>query len=285
MASQEEDTMTPQERRLIDDLFDRLAALEAKPRDSEAEKAIIDGLRRAPNAAYALVQTVLVQDEALKRANDRIEQLEAGGAAPQPAGSGSFLDTMRDAVFGGGRGSVPSVNPNAPTGRPVWNSGQVAGAAAGADPRGYGADPRGGFGGGFGGFGGQQAPGSGGSSFLGTAAAAAAGVIGGSMLMSSIRGLMGGGGHQSFGDAGGLGGGGGPWGGSDASGGDLARQAGLEDIGRGGGGNDRGFFGGDDQGRGQGLFDTAGRGDDPSPGDDDGFGADDFGGDGDSDYA
>ena len=45
--------MTPQERQLIDDLFDRLAKLEGSPRDRDAEAAIMEGLRRAPNAAYA----------------------------------------------------------------------------------------------------------------------------------------------------------------------------------------------------------------------------------------
>ena len=38
---------------------------------------IADGLRRAPQATYALVQTALAQDEALKRANARIEELQA----------------------------------------------------------------------------------------------------------------------------------------------------------------------------------------------------------------
>ncbi|HET9687433.1 MAG TPA: DUF2076 domain-containing protein, partial [Pseudolabrys sp.] len=57
--------MTPQERQLVDDLFDRLAGLENAPRDPEAERAISEGLARAPHAIYPLVQTVLVQDEAL----------------------------------------------------------------------------------------------------------------------------------------------------------------------------------------------------------------------------
>ena len=88
--------MTPQERELVTQLFDRLATLENQPRDPDAERTIIDGLRRAPNAAYALVQTALVQDEALKRADARIQELEAKvGDAPagQPSG---FLDGMRD---------------------------------------------------------------------------------------------------------------------------------------------------------------------------------------------
>src|SRR5689334_18399156 len=58
----QEEPMTPQERQLIDDLFGRLAKLENAPRDPEAVAAIAQGLRQAPNAAYALVQTVLVQD-------------------------------------------------------------------------------------------------------------------------------------------------------------------------------------------------------------------------------
>ena len=69
--------MTPQERQLVDDLFDRLAKLENNPRDPDAEDAIADGWDKAPNAAYALVQSVIVQEEALKRANERIQQLEA----------------------------------------------------------------------------------------------------------------------------------------------------------------------------------------------------------------
>jgi len=227
--------MTPQERQLVDELFDRLSKLENAQRDPDAIAAISDGLRKAPGAIYALVQTVLLQDEALKRAHARIQELEAG-QAPEQAQSGGFLDTMRDTLFGGGssRGSVPNVPPR--DARPVWNSGQAMqqsqpgygqppygqayGQAPGQGPgQGYGAPPVGG----------------GGGSFLGTAAAAAAGVVGGSLLLSSIRGMMGGSHQQAFGDTNALSGdrsaGGSPWGGSDQSGGSLARDAGLNDIG------------------------------------------------------
>ena len=117
--------MTPQERQLIDELFDRLAKLESAPRDPDAAAAISQALQRAPNAVYALVQTVLVQDEALKRANARIEELQHAQQAQQPQ-SGGFLDSMRDSIFGSAssRGSVPNVPPPAPS-RPVWNSGQA----------------------------------------------------------------------------------------------------------------------------------------------------------------
>ncbi|MCK1741206.1 DUF2076 domain-containing protein [Bradyrhizobium sp. 139] len=220
--------MTPQERQLVDELFDRLSKLENAPRDPDAIAAISDGLRKAPGAIYALVQTVLLQDEALKRAHVRIQELEAA-QAPEQAQSGGFLDTMRDTLFGGSpsRGSVPNVPPR--DARPVWNSGQAMqqtqpgygqppyGQAPGqGQGQGYGAPPMGG----------------GGGSFLGTAAAAAAGVVGGSLLLSSIRGMMGGSHQQAFGDTNASGDrGGSPWGGSDQSGGSLARDAGLNDIG------------------------------------------------------
>lgn len=263
--------MTPQERQLIDDLFDRLSKLEGSPRDRDAESAIMNGLRQAPNATYALVQTVLVQDEALKRVNARIQELEGHGPE-QP--SGGFLDSMRDAIFGQGqqgqpRGSVPNAGS-----RPVWNSGQ-------AMPQGYGQAQ------GYGQpYGAQQPPpvpgGGGGGSFLGTAAAAAAGVVGGSLLLSGIRGMMGGGHHQAFGDTASHSGGiedRRPWG--DASGSDLARDAGINDIGSSGrGGRDS------DYGSRQSMFDQASNEDydneDEIDHDSDGFDGDS---DGDSDYA
>jgi uncharacterized protein len=280
--------MTPQERQMIDDLFGRLAGLESAPRDPDAVAAIAQGLRQAPNAVYPLVQTVLVQDEALKRANARIQELEAGGApAQQP--SGGFLDSMRGAIFGQEQphGSVPNVPP--PSNRPVWNSGQVMQQAQ--SPGRYDQAPSYGQPGyGQPGYGqpsygqpyGAQPPMGGGGSFLGTAAAAAAGTIGGSLLLGSIRSMMGGS-HQSFGDTAGLGSGLGdksPW--NDQSGSTLARDAGINDI-----GSSKGQ--GDDNSR-AGLFDTASNDDQASNDDGDDrddmdLDSDDFGGDGDSDYA
>ncbi len=239
--------MTPQERQLLDDLFDRLAKVENAPRDADASAAIQDGLRKAPNAIYALVQTVLVQDEALKRAAARIQELEQAHA-PEQTQSGGFLDSMRETIFGKepSRGSVPNVPPPVPN-RPVWNSGQVLQQSQGRydqgpyDQGGYGQGGygqggygQGGYGGGFGSpFGG------GGGSFLGTAAAAAAGMVGGSLLLNGIRGMMGGGHHQTFADAGGSSGGGSPW--SDQSNSSLARDAGINDIGRSDGGSRSGY--------------------------------------------
>jgi uncharacterized protein len=265
--------MTPQERQLVDDLFERLARLESAPHDPDAVAAINEGLRKAPNAVYALVQTALLQDEALKRADARIQELQAQGGAEQQQ-SGGFLDSMRDAIFGQGqpRGSVPNVPPREASGRPVWNSGQAMQQAQG--PGQYNQPPYGQP------YGAPQAPmGGGGGSFLGTAAAAAAGVVGGSLLLGSIRSMMGGS-HQGFGDAAGLGSGvedRRPW--SDQSGGNLARDAGINDIGSSGNRTE-------DNSR-AGLFDSASNDDNDSSDDQDDMDADsdDFGGDGDSDYA
>ena len=107
--------MTPQEQELVNELFDRLAKLESNPRDPDAGRLIADGLRRAPHAVYALVQTALVQDEALKRANARIEELQAQTGGQEQQQGGGFLDSVRDEILGrrDPRGSVPSVRSQA----------------------------------------------------------------------------------------------------------------------------------------------------------------------------
>ena len=212
--------MTPEERNLVIELFDRLATLEDAQRDPEAERLIRDGLRQAPNAPYALVQTVLVQDEALKRADARIRELEGSTGADTAPRDASFLGGMRESLFGRreGRGSVPSVRAaeTAPGVSSAWRTGSPAAGPAGAPMAGPMAPPM-----------------AGGGSFLGTAAAAAAGVIGGSLLLDSIRGMMGhrGGAQAAFDPTGGATGSS-PWDGG-AAGGELSRQAGLDDVGRG----------------------------------------------------
>ena len=267
--------MTPQERQLVAELFDRLATLEGEKRDPDAERAIEEGLSQAPHAPYALVQTVLVQDEALKQADAHIQELEsmlsgeAGAAGQQPKG---FLDNMRDTLFGRDdaragreepRGSVPSVRGgDQPMGVPPqyrqgspWGAGATGGASGpmgGGMPPGGPGMPPGGPGmppGGAGPYGAGAPYGGGGGGFLGTAAAAAAGTIGGGLLLNSIRGMLGsreqhGPFASAFGDI--------SSGKASGGGGDLARQAGVDDVGRG----DRQAF---DQQRDSGDYDrTAG---------------------------
>jgi hypothetical protein len=248
--------MTPQERALVTELFDRLAMLETACRDPEAERLIADGLARAPNATYALVQTVLLQDEALKRADAHIRELE-NSAVGTPAESSGFLDSLRNQ--GLGRGSVPSVPPAS-----KWNIGRQSA----APPSTYAAPaptapPY------------AQEPGRGGS-FLGTAAAAAVGVIGGSLLFNGLSNMMGGAHAQSFGaprDDGAAQGG--PWGG-DASHGELARDAGVNNIG-GGSASRPDDSGGRSAGLLDGNADDNANDSDPLSSDNDGF---DSGGDG-----
>lgn len=198
--------MTPQERQLVDDLFDRLARLENTPRDAEAQRTISEGLARAPHAIYPLVQTVLVQDEALKRADARIRELTGEDPAATP--TGGFLDSMRQVLTGHAGGtSVPSVRAGTSTGPDQrWNSGSTLAQPATAQP----------------------AQSSGGS-FLGTAAASAAGVIGGALLLNSISSMFGNHGSRAF--AADPSASGSPWDNSSAAGSDLARDAGLKDIG------------------------------------------------------
>jgi hypothetical protein len=77
---------------------------------------------------------------------------------------------------------------------------------------------------------GQPSPG---GSFLGTAAATAAGVIGGSLMMDSIRSMMGhhgGTAHAAYEPTGA--GHGSPWGGNSGGDDKMARDLGINDIGR-----------------------------------------------------
>lgn len=209
--------MTPQERQQVNELFDRLARLETAPRDSDAERAMAEGLARAPHAIYPLVQTVLVQDEALKRADARIRELS--GEADGASGSGGFLDSMRNALTGRPTStSVPTVRPSAVGAPdPRWNSG---GTLAGVAPAPAAAP--------------AQSAGFGGS-FLGTAAASAAGMIGGALLLNSISSMFGHHGGSAFGAVPPASGS--PWDNSAGSS-DLARDAGLNDIGHGAAGSE-----------------------------------------------
>ncbi len=160
-------------------------------RIGEAEAFINQSVGRIPDSAYMLVQSVLVQEQALQDAGARIEeleayvqQLEAARAAPAPS-SGGFLGGL----FGGGKSqpaaatSVPVTNrssgfgQSAPQGSPWGNAqAQQGGGAWGQQPMQ------------------AQAPQRSGGGFMKTAAATAAGVAGGMLAAGAIRDMMGGGG-------------------------------------------------------------------------------------------
>ena len=83
-----------QDQQAIDGLFDRIedVARNSAPRDRDAEALIQQRLREFPPAPYYMAQTILIQEQALQQAQQRIEQLEA---SQRP--TGGFLGGL----FGG----------------------------------------------------------------------------------------------------------------------------------------------------------------------------------------
>ena len=69
--------MSPEERQMLADLFERIRANAAASRDPQAEAFINEAVRQQPYAPYILAQTVLVQQQALEGAARRISELEA----------------------------------------------------------------------------------------------------------------------------------------------------------------------------------------------------------------
>lgn len=192
--------MTPQEREVIDGIFERLKPAATQPRDPDAERHIAELLRQQPYATYVLAQSVYVQEQALTNLARENEQLkgqlaEAERRAAQPAQGGGFLSS----IFGGG---APAARPEprspfAQPGQP--QGGQPGGPWGGAQRMGMQPQegPQGGMQGGP--WGGAAAQQRGGSGFLGTALTAAAGVAGGmvvgNMLMNAFKGGGGSGDH------------------------------------------------------------------------------------------
>lgn len=175
--------MTPDEQRMIQDLFQRLASQGPVAKDPQADRVISDALRSSRDAGYMLVQTALVyehqmeeQEGRIRDLEDQIADLQSRSAAAAPAvGGGSFLGGR----IGSARGSVPPVS--APQSSP-WQSA----------PQQQAAPQRGGYAP-------QQAPmaqapaAAPGGGFFRSALQTAAGVAGGMMVANSLSGLFGGG--------------------------------------------------------------------------------------------
>jgi len=179
--------MSPEERQLLTGLFDRIRGAANAPRDQEAEALIQDATRAQPYAPYFLAQTVLVQDQALRAANDRLQELEGKikdlesqvASAPR---AGGFLGGL-GSLFGGS-GPAPRAPapppPPPPGGR--WGQSPPQGGWQ-QPPQSYGQPAPGPWGG-------PPAGGPGGGGFLTGALGTAAGVAGGVLLADSIRGLF-----------------------------------------------------------------------------------------------
>jgi uncharacterized protein len=178
--------MTPDERALIESLFQRLAAADRPEKDREADDLIRQQITKAPAAPYLLVQTVLVQEQALIGAQSRIAELEKQVAETEKPKT-SFLGGLT-----GPWGGRPAASPSAPpTGwrAPSPNPG-YAPQAYGGQGQPYGQQPYGQQGYGQPGYGqqayGQQA----GGGFLRQALTTAAGVAGGALLFQGISSLL-----------------------------------------------------------------------------------------------
>jgi hypothetical protein len=144
--------MQAEERDLITGLFDRLRPFDSQPRDPEAERLVANLVSRQPSTAYLLTQTVLVQEQVLRAAQDRIAELEAkAGNAP----ASGFLS------------SAPKIGP--------WGAAPAA-APSTRSPLQAAVAPQ---------------PAAGGGGFLRSALATAAGVAGGALLFEGIRNMLG----------------------------------------------------------------------------------------------
>lgn len=258
--------MTPDERQLITGLFDRMRPAAGQQRDRDAETLIGDQVRAQPYAPYLLAQTVIVQDQALRAANDKIQQLEDQVRKQQPASSQpedtSFLGGLGRSIFGSGqpdqqRSTVPTTGGHGPAPLPqepgpYRGQGYPGQGAPAGGPWGQGAAaaaapaPAGGlFGGGGGGF-------------MQGALGAAAGVAGGVLMADGIRNLFSGG-HNPYGIASGFGGGmGGPGGETIVNNYYDSPNQGADSLDYGGGPQDAGDFGTDsfDPGTDGGGFDS-----------------------------
>lgn len=202
--------LNPEERQAITGLFDQLRENGLAEKDSEAEALINQLIRRTPDSAYMIVQSVLIQQQQIDEYEAYMDQQEArikeledqlnGGRAPAPSSSGGFLGGARRAAAPAPRDSyqddrssgMPSIGSRSGPGRY-----DASPAAAPQQPwRGqpsYAAGPGPGQGGGMGAPPAQQPPQQGGGGgFLRTAAAMAAGVAGGALLSNSLGGMFGG---------------------------------------------------------------------------------------------
>lgn len=155
--------MNLQEQRLIEDLFARLKSVSTAEKDEDAGRLIQDLISRFPDAPYYLTQSVLVQQQALDRADARIKELEEltqQKRFTEQRGSSSFLGGSSVPQAGRRYADAPS-EAERPSASPWAPSPSRSGG------------------------------------FLASALSTATGVAGGMFLADSIRNLFGGGPSQS----------------------------------------------------------------------------------------
>ncbi|MGD9670896.1 MAG: DUF2076 domain-containing protein [Hyphomicrobiaceae bacterium] len=178
--------MTPDERRLIEDLFERLAAQAPSGKDRQAEALIHDLVRQFPDSAYLLVQTLLVYEHQLQEAAERIKALEADRdeQASFNGTGGSFLPGR----YGAGKGGRPAAVRSSYEYRNETTSVPRAGGSPAGAQRGPATAPVPRE---------TEPPRAGGGGFFRSAMATAAGVAGGMLAADSLRSLFGGSGAHA----------------------------------------------------------------------------------------
>lgn len=166
--------MTPDERNMLQDLATKVAQTPAPPRDAEAEEFIRKNIGARPDALYLMTQTVLIQNLALQRAQQQIQELQRASQPTQVSTGSSFLG-----------GAAPRSSGYAQTGQPAQQY-------APPPPPQYAPPSQS-----------VASPGGGASSFLRGAAQTAAGVAGGVLAADAISSMLGhhGGGFGGFGGA------------------------------------------------------------------------------------
>ncbi|MGY5775740.1 DUF2076 domain-containing protein [Rhizobium sp. LEGMi135b] len=182
--------MSPEERQLLASLFDRVRSASNSQRDADAEAFISQSVRDQPYAPYFLAQAVIMQEQGMKAAADRIQQLEARvheleqqGADNHPQSqSGGFLGGI-GSLFGGGQQQQHAAAPQ--SGNPQQQGRLYDDYARNApQPGPWSGQPQ------PSGPWSQQAAPSAGGSFLRGALGTAAGVAGGVMLAESLSSLF-----------------------------------------------------------------------------------------------
>ncbi|RWR00615.1 hypothetical protein ED28_17285 [[Pantoea] beijingensis] len=101
--------MQSEEQRLIENLFSRLKQAETQSgtRDAAAETLIHQQIQQQPGAPYYMAQAILIQEAAMKKLNERINELESRVAQQPQQSSGGFLAGL----FGGGSNNARQTPP------------------------------------------------------------------------------------------------------------------------------------------------------------------------------
>jgi hypothetical protein len=80
--------MTPDERKMLEDLADKFSKTPSPPKDPEAEEFIRSRIGSRPDALYLMTQTVLIQNLALQQAQQQLRDLQQRSGQPAQVAAG-----------------------------------------------------------------------------------------------------------------------------------------------------------------------------------------------------